>query len=161
MVLSLLIKEYLPKIPVEDAIILKKQYIPGENHAGYIGDKRHNIHQAPHYALGDFQGIADIARQMVRGAGGLFLLEDMFNVEDEWFEQYRVYAEAEKPLLRMYVELLFRQSEREPKHLRCAELYIKMQEEGEVLFKAAATLLRHVSYLNTPGGGEGYSVSFK
>lgn len=98
---------------------------------------------------------------MVRAAGGVFLQEDDFNGVGEYFEQHRFCAEARNPLLKIYAEVLFRQSEKEPRYLRSANLYLKFQEEGELLFKAATTLLRHVSYIKTPAGEGGYSVSFR
>lgn len=150
------LKEYVNVIPNEQAVILRKEYIPGESHAGFIG----GIRNAPHYANEDFKGIADIVRQMVRGVGGLLLREDNFRGCGEYFEQHRLYAEAEHPFCKVYAELLFGQSEKEPKYVCAAHLYLKFQEDGERLFKSAATLLQRVSYLHTPGGGDEYLVSF-
>ncbi len=148
--------KYVNNFPNEQAVIVQKEYLPGEGHAGFIG----GIRNAPHYAQEDFQGIADIVRQMVRGAGGLFLLEHNFKEDGLYFERHRLYAEAEHPF-KVYAELLFTQSKKEPKYVCSAHLYLKFQEDGEQLFKSVAGLLQHVSYLHTPGGGKGYSVSFK
>ena len=151
------LRKYAATIPSNEAIILKKEYLPGETHAGFL----HGIRQAPHYAGGDFQNLAALVQQMARGAGGLFLQEDDFDGVGEYFEQHRFCAEVKNPLLQVYVELQFRQSLPQPRYLRSANLYLRFREEGEKLFKSAATQLRHVNYISTPVGGEGYSVTFK
>lgn len=151
------LSKYVNNIPNEKAVIFKKQYIPGEHHAGFIN----GIRNAPHYAYPDFQNIAALVQQMMRSTGRLFVLEDYFDTGDSKFEQHRLYAEGGPPLHKVYAELIFNQSTPEPKYLRSADFYLKFQEDGEQLFKSVAGLLRHVSFLHTPGVGDGYSVTFK